>query len=68
MRTYYRSILPNLYFAMMWAFLTVAAGIFVDDLVKGMGIVSALSLFYITRMNYFKEFYSPKSSEQEQND
>ncbi len=52
---YYGTVIPTLYMVVMWACLSVAASLFVGSFLKGIGIVSAVSLYYIIKAQYFKE-------------
>jgi preprotein translocase subunit SecY len=67
---YKTSILPSLYFVVMWLCLTAAATLLVGDVIKGAGIVSAISLFHLVRsMNaiemrgVFEEYAEPNEAQ-----
>ena len=59
-------IVPALFAFFMWAFTIVGVFLIIGDLWRAAGIVSAFTLVYIIRAEFYKEFYGNRHGIQEQ--
>jgi hypothetical protein len=52
---YDMKVMPHLYTILMWVCMAAGSALLIGDLWRGMGLASAISLYYAVRHYYFAE-------------